>query len=103
MSTAMRVVQAPIFVAPIPGYSGKLTGTIEGHEPDGRRYVSLYPYAGGVPQAPRTLIQIRATRTEQNAWEFANLEEGRTYTVIAWDRENLFDPAIKVGLIPEPM
>jgi len=103
MSAAMQVMQAPIFVAPVPGYSGKLTGTIEGHEPDGSRHVSLYPDAGGVPQAPRTLIQIRATRTDQNAWEFTSLEEDRTYTVIAWDHTNTFDPVIKAGLIPEPM
>ena len=103
MSTAMQVVQAPIFVAPIPGYGGKLAGIIEGQFPETERHVSLYADAGGLPQAPRSMIQIRATLTKQNQWQFLHLEEGLTYTLIAWDRENLFDPAIKVGLIPEPM
>ena len=102
MSTAMQVVQAPIFVAPIPGYSGKLEGIIEGHDPDGRRYVSLYK-DGATPQTSRNLVVLRTTRTKANAWLFEHLEEGATYTLIAWDDTNVFDPVIVVGKIPEPM
>ena len=99
----MRVVQAPVFVAPIPGYSGKLTGTIEGHEPDTWRDVALYVDGETNPQRPRGLTYLRQQKAFGNSWTFLHLQENTTYTVIAWDHTNMFDPVIKVGLIPEPM
>ena len=102
MSTAMQVVQAPIFVAPIPGYGGKLEGTITGLTPAAERYVSLYK-DGATPQTSRSLVLLRTTKTKSSAWVFEHLEDAATYTLIAWDHTNAFDPVIVVGKVPEPM
>ena len=104
MSTLMWVVQAPIFVAPIPGYSGKIEGTIEGHDPNTWRAVTIYVEGEGqTSQSGRDMQALRSRRTANNQWVFEALDETKKYTVIAWDYTNTFDPAIKVGLIPEPM
>ena len=56
----------------------------------GRSYSKLYP-----------VWSLRSDASGE--WKVTTLDENLTYTAIAYDDTGQFDPAIKAGLIPEPM
>lgn len=73
-----------------------------------RRWVHLY--VEDLPRKPGNLElvsrhHIGAVRSHPDTGncQFLNLDEGATFTVVAYDASGQYDPVIKAGLIPEPM
>ena len=90
---------------PVAVGKGRLAGTLTAEGLPVPRRVYLYAdYMGRAGNLGEHRDFLASLMTDSGGnWEFTNLPMNQTYTVISFDTDNEYDPAIKGGLVPEPM
>ena len=112
MSAAMWVVQAPIFQSRWTD-PFRVRGTVEHPGEAIQQWVTLFIESVDVANTPPYVIcpipafveKVDSQRADPvtGEWEFRYLNPDLRYMVLVYDKDEIFDPVMKLHLVPEPM